>query len=137
MPGVSPVARRVSQKRDDPEPLEKGTGPSVSQDQRDGCRSPTALMDEVNTRAIDGAAIVVEGGEFIQLSFPVEPIFPVVAELPHEVEIDAVIPTRAGYFIGPAGLSQAEAEIFNGGFGVGQRKWLDVHGVTYILQIEG
>jgi hypothetical protein len=47
-------------------------------------------MYEMNADAIDGAAIVVEGGQRLQLSLPVELIFPVVAEPPYEVEIDAV-----------------------------------------------
>src|ERR1700690_3431456 len=134
MRGVSTVARRVSKQRDDLEHLEKGTGPSVSHDQRDGRRPPAALMDEMNAQTIDGAAIVVEDGQLVELSFPIELVSPIVAELSHKVEINAEFPARAGYFVGPAGPSQADAEIFNRGFGVGEVKWLDLHFfVTWIV----
>src|SRR6476661_3391711 len=97
----------------------------MSQDQREGRRSLAALVNEVNADAIAGASVVVEGRQFLQLRLPVKLILPVLTQPLHEVEIDAVRPVRAGYFIGPAGAGQAQAEIFDRNFGIRQREGLD------------
>src|SRR6185312_984927 len=106
----------------------------MSQDQRNGRRSLAALVNEVNADAIDGAPVVVEGGQFLQLCFPVELILPVLTQPLHEVEIDAVRPARAGYFIGPAGAGQAQAEIFDRSFGIGQRERFDAQWRNLVSQ---
>src|SRR6476661_10390030 len=117
MRGISAVARRIGQERDDLQHFEKRAGPSVSQNQRDGMRSLAAFVNEVNTDAVDGAAMVMEGGHCFQLCLPVEAIFPVVAELSQITAIEAIVPSRAGYLIGPAGTGQTGTKIFDRSFG--------------------
>jgi hypothetical protein len=78
-------------------------------------------VNEVNPYIVNGAAVVVKGGQRFDLRFPVEMIFPVATELPHEVKTDAILPARPGNLIGPACSSKARTEIFHGGSGVG--KW--------------
>ena len=93
-----------------------------------------ALVDEVNADAIDGASVVVEGRQFLQLRLPVELIFPVLTQPLHELEIDAVRPARAAYFIGPAGAGQAQAEIFDRGFGIRQRERFNTQWRNRVIQ---
>lgn len=108
----------------------------MRQDERDGRGSAAALVDKMNANAIDGSAIVVEGGKLFKLSFPVELILPVVADLAHESEIDTVLPARAGYFVRPPSMSKPVPKVVDGAFGIGQRKRFDAHAMG-CSQVEG
>src|SRR6266446_151554 len=117
----------MGEQRNDLEHFEERPGPAMGEDQRDGCRSCAALVNEVNFRAFQAATIVMKNGELLHLRFPVEMILPVGAELPQEIGLDTIFPAGTGNFIGPAGLREAQSEIFYGCAGVGKREGFYAH----------
>lgn len=64
--------------------------PSTARDRRN--QRCLSLVNEVNADAIHSAAVVTKLRESFCLRLPVERVFPVAAQVLHEVEIDAVLP---------------------------------------------
>ena len=77
--GVAAVGGRVGQQGNDLAHFEKGAGPAVGDNQRDGVGAIPFFVNEMDVEAVDLGLAVVEGVEFLLLGPPVEAGSPVLA----------------------------------------------------------
>ena len=123
--GIAAMGGGVGEEGDDVEEFEEGTGPAVSEDEREG-RGPLAFgVEEVDVAGGGVELVVGEGREAIDLGLPVEAIVPVGAEICEECGVEAVGVGRGGDLVGPAGAFEAGVEIVHGRGGVGDRESVD------------
>src|SRR5918993_562601 len=128
--GVPAVGVRVGERVDEAEVLHRGVGPAVGEDQRRGVGRGGADVQEVDGLPVDG------GGELrvgLQLPFPGPPVvagLPVLDQVLHVVERDAVLPARRDgtrlhpspallgrKLVGPAGAGQTIVQVVEVGLG--------------------
>jgi hypothetical protein len=80
-------------------------------DKRHRSRPFALLVDEVNLPLICLESVMAESRDAIYLSFPVEAIGPVAAEIGKEPEIESVCPIRVWYLIRPSRSLQTIPQI--------------------------
>ena len=108
---IAAVGARVAQRPDQVEVLEDRHRPAVRADQRQRVGLGRAHVEEVHRLAVDRRRELRVGVEPGLLVAPVEGRAPVVDELAHVLERDAVVPVGAGQLIGPAHPGQACLEV--------------------------
>ena len=103
---IAAVGHRVDKWFDDLVELNYRPWPAVGDQQRPGLGMGTALVDEVNTEAVDLGAEMVEP---IQQRFadpPVIVLSPVLADFLHVRQRDALRPILDQLCLGPPGVAQ-------------------------------
>ena len=108
---ISAVGCGVRQQGDDLVHLEEGPRPTVGDDQGQGVRSLSLLVDEVDLPAVYRRLEVGEAVDQRLLLPPVEVVLPVLDQLLDVVHIGAVLPPDARQLIGPAGALQPPLQI--------------------------
>jgi len=89
---VSSVRHRIAQQGENLQHLQEGAWPAVGEDQRDGCRSFAARMDEVDAEAVRDISEMLELGDAGDLGLPVKVPSPVFADFLERLELEAVLP---------------------------------------------
>src|SRR5260221_10718093 len=75
--------------------------PSMGQEQREGMRALTALMEKVDALTSDLSVGLRKRVERCFLGTPVEVVLPVVHQFPQICQVCAIVPIRSLHLIGP------------------------------------
>ena len=126
----SPCAAGIRQQRDQLEHLHERARPAVQQQHGDRVRVAALRVDEMDARAVDGRAIVLEAVQRAFLLAPVVLPLPIVDELAQVRRVRAVAPARARQLIGPARAREPLVEIAEHGGGHVDREALDARALA-------
>ena len=111
--GIKSVRTRISEKRNNLKHLSKGSWPAMREDKRHRSRPFALLMHEVNLPLICLESVMAESRDPVYLSFPVEAVGPVTAEIGKEAAIKSVCPVRVWYLIRPSRSLQTIPQILH------------------------
>src|SRR4029077_16068937 len=110
MKGIAPIATvsaRVRERTNQIKILRDRARPAVGKDQRQGIRLRSPNVEEMNVLAVDGGRELRVGVETGFLGPPVVGCAPVVSQVFHFGEWDAVIPAGVGELVWPAGATES------------------------------
>ena len=108
---VDAVFVRIGQQRHQRQVLGERARPAVRQDQRDAVAAPRPFVNEMNARAVDVGAEVVERVEPALLLAPVELVSPVAEHVAQVREIGALAPRISRRSVRPTRCADARSKV--------------------------